>query len=212
MLTITNENNMELMARYGDKYFDLAIIDPNYGIGQDWKKRKHSCKKYSEEYKNDVLSNKEYFDEVFRVSKNWIIWGYNYYTHILPPTNYLICWDKVVSPKTGIFYSGFELAGTNIKIPAKIFQCPWDGGRKGKETGISKIHPHQKPILLYKWLLKKYAKPDYKILDTHLGSGSIAIACHDYDFDLTACEISSDHYKSAMKRINNHISQTKLSL
>lgn len=208
---ITNEDNLELMKRYPDNYFDLAIVDPPYGIGEDWKKRKNTAKKYAGTYNNESIPDKRYFDELKRVSKNWIIWGWNYYTDFFSPTNYLIIWDKKVPEKT-CFYSQVEIAATSIKIPASIFRHSWDGGRKEAETGIAKIHPHQKPIALYKWLLDKYAKKGHKILDTHLGSGSIAIACHDYNFELTACEFDEVYYSAALKRIKNHIGQTSLNL
>ena len=209
MIKITNEDNMELMARYPDNHFDLAIVDPPYGIGADWKKRKNTAKKYAGNYKNESIPDKKYFDELMRVSKYWIVWGWNYYTDFFPPTNYLIVWDKKVPEKTA-FYSQVEIAATNIKIPAAIYRHSWDGARKEQETGTDKIHPHQKPIALYKWILTKYAKPGYKILDTHLGSGSIAIACHDYGFDLTACEIDTIHFNNTIKRIQNHVSQLSI--
>lgn len=209
MIKITNEDNMELMARYPDNHFDLAIVDPPYGIGADWKKRKNTAKKYAGNYTNESIPDKKYFDELMRVSKYWIVWGWNYYTEFFPPTNYLIVWDKKVPEKTA-FYSQVEIAATNIKIPAAIYRHSWDGARKEQETGTDKIHPHQKPIALYKWLLNKYAKSGYKILDTHLGSASIAIACHDYGFDLTACEIDTIHFNNAVKRINNHVSQLSI--
>lgn len=209
MIKITNEDNMQLMARYPDNHFDLAIVDPPYGIGADWKKRKNTAKKYAGGYTNESIPDKRYFDELMRVSKYWIVWGWNYYTEFFPPTNYLIVWDKKVPEKTA-FYSQVEIAATNIKIPAAIYRHSWDGARKEQETGTDKIHPHQKPIALYKWLLTKYAKSGYKILDTHMGSASIAIACHDYGFDLTACEIDSIHFNNAVKRINNHVSQLSI--
>lgn len=208
-ITITNEDNMEMMSRYPDNYFDLAIVDPPYGIGEDWKKRKNTSKKYKGNYKNSTIPDSQYFKELTRVSKNWIIWGWNYYTEHFPPTNYLIVWDKKMSEKTS-FSSQLEIAATNIKIPSVIYRHSWDGARKEKETGIDKIHPHQKPIALYKWLLNKYAKPGDKILDTHLGSGSIAIACHDYGFELTACELDEYHYNNSIIRIKNHVSQLTL--
>ncbi|EPL7679813.1 DNA methyltransferase [Elizabethkingia anophelis] len=203
-ITITNEDNMELMARYPDGYFDLAIVDPPYGIGEDWKKRKNTSKKYKGAYNNESIPDKKYFNELMRVSKNWIVWGWNYYTDFFSPTNYLIIWDKKVPEQTA-FYSQVEIAATNIKIPAAIYRHSWDGARKELETGVEKIHPHQKPIALYKWLLGKYAKPGDKILDTHIGSGSIAIACHDFGYELTACEIDNIYFDSACKRIKHYI-------
>ncbi len=205
MLTITNEDNMEMMVRYPDKYFDLAIVDPPYGIGQDWKKRNKGAKHLETSYKNAAIPDKEYFEELKRVSKNQIIWGYNYYTEHLGSTNYLIVWDKQSNNNQVFKYSKFELAYTTIKIPANIVSIPWDGYRMGKETGKKKIHPHQKPVELYGWILMNYAKPGYKIIDTHLGSGSIAIACEEYGFDLTACEIDPLIFNRAFKRVDQHI-------
>jgi len=212
MLTITNEDNMQLMARYKDKHFDLAIVDPPYGIGKDWEKRNKGKKHESTSYENESIPDENYFKELVRVSKNQIIWGYNYYTQYLGSTNYLICWDKQSNNNDVFMYSNFELAYTSMKKPARLVSIPWDGYRMGSETGKSKIHPHQKPINLYKWVLEKYANDGDKILDTHLGSGSIAIACHDYGFDLTACELDEYHYKRTMKRINNHTAQQLLNL
>ena len=198
-ITITCEDNMALMARYPDKYFDLAIVDPPYGIGQNFNHR------FDKVYEN-IAPNKEYFKELFRVSKNQIIWGGNYFTDNLNVSKSWICWDKLQSaPK----FSDFELAWTSFDIVANIFKYCNNGGFVA--IGINKkIHPTQKPIALYKWILDKYAKQGHKILDTHLGSGSIAIACHDYGFELTACELYKEYYDASVKRIKNHISQQKL--
>jgi site-specific DNA-methyltransferase (adenine-specific) len=209
-MNITNEDNMELMARYPDKYFDLAIIDPPYGIEEITGKESangrgkiHSKRllgKTSNKFREwDKAPTKEYFEELFRVSKNQIIWGGNYFQ--LPIYRCPIVWDKCQPWET---FSQIELAWTSFNMPASIFKFD-------NRTG-GKIHPTQKPIKLYKWLLDKYAKPNDKILDTHLGSGSIAIACHDYNFDLTACELDTEYYDAAMKRINNHKKQLKLFL
>jgi site-specific DNA-methyltransferase (adenine-specific) len=204
MVEITCEDCMALMRRYPDKYFDLAIVDPPYGIGQDWKKRDKGHKFAETTYKNESMPTRDYFDELFRVSKNQIIWGYNYFTNILGPTNYLIVWDKMCGNNKAIHYSKCELAYTSIRIPANIYSIIWNGYTRGKETGDKKIHPHQKPLLLYKKLLIDYAKPGYKILDTHLGSGSSAIACIDMGCDLTGCELDRDYYEGAMERIKEH--------
>jgi len=209
-ITLHNMDNMEFMRTVPDKYFDLAICDPPYGIGQDWKKRNKGAGYKDTTYKNDSIPDVVYFEEVKRVSKNYIFWGWNYYTEILGPTNYLICWDKQSAENESFYYSQFELASTSIRIPANMVSIPWDGYRMGKETGKKKIHPHQKPIGLYKWLLKNYAKEGDKILDTHLGSGSIAIACHDYKFELVGTEIDSDYFNAAVKRLKQHVAQTTL--
>jgi site-specific DNA-methyltransferase (adenine-specific) len=208
MITVTCEDCMDLMARYPDKYFDLAVVDPPYGIGETWKHNSRSNNLYTHEssYKNNKIPTKKYFDELFRVSENQIIWGYNYFTEILGPTNYLIFWDKLCNANMD-FYSQGEIAYTSIRKPLQIIKVPWDGCRMGKETGTKKIHPHQKPVELYKRLLEKYARPGWKILDTHLGSGSIAVACLDMGYNLTACEIDKDYYEAAMERIKIHQAQ-----
>lgn len=216
MLTITNEDNMVLMARYPDKYFDLAIVDPPYGINAPNMaatpaQRKNGNKRLnggSGKLKNRTLNTAkidwdnsiptdEYFDELFRVSKNQMIWGGNYFG--LPPTRCVICWDKCQPWEN---FSQIELAWTSFDTPAQLYKFD-------NRTG-NKIHPTQKPIELYKWVLAKFAKEGDKILDTHLGSGSIAIACHDYKFELTACELDAEYFDKAMKRIEQHTAQTQL--
>ena len=204
-MNITNEDNMELMARYPDNYFDLAIVDPPYGLqrlkkinkGDKIHKQTDLGKNYNNSKPNDI-----YFNELFRVSKNQIIWGANNF--VLPPSEYFCIWDK----KQG--YPNFArceyaYVSMGLKKPAKIFEHGIH-----QYLGQDKIHPTQKPVALYKWILTKYAKQGDKILDTHLGSGSIAIACHDLEYDLTACELDKEYYDAAMKRINNHKKQLKL--
>jgi site-specific DNA-methyltransferase (adenine-specific) len=228
-LNITNEDNMELMARYPDNYFDLAIVDPPYGIGASKqsqssskiKGRKNSIVKRStlnsKNWDNDIPT-KDYFNELFRVSKAQIIWGGNYFP--LPLINSWIVWNKLQVLETR---SDGEMAWTSFKRPLKIVPLLQDGFKRGQNVGYNQpviynepfsgkqtIHPTQKPVALYKWLLSNYAKEGDKILDTHLGSGSIAIACHDYGFDLTACELDAEYYQKAMQRINNHLAQQKL--
>jgi site-specific DNA-methyltransferase (adenine-specific) len=191
---------MELMARYPDNYFDLAIVDPPYGLGKKiYSGGTIGCKfqtLFGENKWDNETPKKEYFNELFRVCKNQIIWGGNYFD--LPPTRTILCWDKLKGDNN---FSMWEMAWTSFDEPAKIFRQSSMGDR---------IHPTQKPVALYKWLLDKYAKPNDKILDTHLGSGSIAIACHDYGFDLTACELDKEYFDKAMTRINNHVAQQKL--
>jgi site-specific DNA-methyltransferase (adenine-specific) len=242
-ITITNEDNMELMARYPDNYFDLAIIDPPYGI-ERFKKpsgttRFKSSKLMQEEGLTwDNKPSDEYWSELFRVSKNQIIWGANNF--ILPPTEYFLIWNK---KQTVDNFAGAEYAWVSLglKTPAKVFDY---GIHKHNHT--EKIHPTQKPIDLYKYILDTYAicktcknehgyyedvagdggskmwqhcedcyheeteTNGFKILDTHLGSGSIAIACHDYGFELTACELDKEYYDKAIERIKNHTNQQKL--
>jgi site-specific DNA-methyltransferase (adenine-specific) len=197
------------MARYPDKHFDLAIVDPPYGIGTDWKKRNKRQEYIDTTYKNDRPPPVGYFIELERVAKERIIFGYNYFTEYLGPTNYLIVWDKKSNNNDVFCYSQAEIAYTSIHKPVQLISVPWDGYRMGKETGIKKIHPHQKPIELYKIILARYAQPGWKILDTHMGSGSSAIACDDMGFDYTACEIDRDYYNAAMERIREYRRQRK---
>jgi len=214
MIQITNEDNMELMARYPDNYFDLAIVDPPYGIGMDGdinikKKDRPSTwdkiNKYQKKEWDNEIPNREYFDELFRVSKNQIIWGGNYFTEYLQPSKCWIFWDKLFD-KTFNFSHG-ELAWTSFnKQLLKVTKSSKAESNGGKD----RIHPTQKPYYIYKFILNNFAVNGDKILDTHLGSGSIAIACHDYGFDLTACELDKEYYDKAMERLNNHMAQTKL--
>lgn len=211
-LDLRNCDCMDLMSEFPDKHFDLAIVDPPYGIGKTWNKKKKGTRGDFNEntYKNKKPPEGSYFKELFRVSKEWIIWGSNYYSHWLTESNNLICWDKECTYAKE-FRSEFELAQTSIKrYPALIFRIPWSGGRKGNETGIKTIHPHQKPISLYSKQLELYGTPGGKILDTHLGSGSIAIACHYMGFDLTGCELDKDYYAAAMKRIKEETKQISM--
>jgi site-specific DNA-methyltransferase (adenine-specific) len=201
MLTITCEDCMDLMSRYTDKHFDLAIVDPPYGAGNHHQRNKQitgkKCFSYGPKEKIglwDIAPKQQYFDELFRVSDKQIIWGGNYFG--LPPVRNFIIYYKTNIPE-GFNMAACEYAWTNIAGNAAVFKyhpLP-DNGR---------FHPAQKPVALYKWLLSRYAKPGWKILDTHLGSGSTAIACHDLGFDLTACEINRDYYASAMERIREY--------
>lgn len=218
-IRITNEDNMLLMARYPDKYFDLAIVDPPYGIGihkmnytQSTKGGVAKRRDYSSVTDWDsAIPTKEYFDELRRISKNQIVWGGNYFTEILPPTKGWILWDKRTEQKYNNDFADGEMAWTSFDKPLRIYRYLWSGMLQGNmKDKQQRIHPTQKPVALYKWLLDKYAKEGDKILDTHLGSGSIAIACHDYGFDLTACELDKEYYDKAIKRITNHTKQQKL--
>ena len=217
MITITNEDNMELMARYPDKYFDLAIVDPPYGINiqkmnytQSTKGGIAKRKDYSSVGNWDSETpNKEYFYELFRVSKNQVIWGGNYFE--LPLTKSWIIWDKKTEDKYSNDFADCEMAWNSFDKPAKIVRYLWSGMlQPNMKEKQKRIHPTEKPYQLYKWILDKYAKQGDKILDTHLGSGSIAIACHDYGFDLTACELDTEYYEAAMNRLKLHQAQLKL--
>ena len=198
-MLITNEDNMELMARYPDKYFDLAIVDPPYGIGINSSGRLGHYGGKGKKWDSDIPKEK-YFNELFRVSKNQIIWGGNYF--YLPPTRCFLIWDK--QQPEDVSFASCEFAWTSLSQSAKTFY------KRPQNADDYRIHPTQKPVALYKWILDKYAKEGDKILDTHLGSGSIAIACHDYKFHLTACELDKEYFDKAMQRINNHMAQQKL--
>jgi site-specific DNA-methyltransferase (adenine-specific) len=207
-IQITNEDNMALMARYPDNYFDLAIVDPPYGIGIDGQKKsinknpKHNRKEHTQKNWDNAIPTKEYFNELKRVSKNQIIWGANYFTEYLKPTKAWIFWYK---GQRDLTMSDGEMAWTSFDTVTRQFEL-----NRASLIAQNTFHPTEKPYKLYKWLLDKYAKPNDKILDTHLGSGSIAIACHDYGFELTACELDREYYDKAIQRIKKHTAQTKL--
>ena len=210
-MNITNECNMELMSRYEDNHFDLAIVDPPYGIGVTKNKRLNNIS--NKDWDNEI-PKKEYFEELKRVSKNQIIWGGNYFIEHLSNTRCYLNWDKLNHSDT---YADCEMAWTSFDKNAKIFKYMWDGNRYGfigaiKGVGKKSIrmHPTQKPIALYEWLLMNYAKEGDKILDTHLGSGSIAIACHNLKYDLTACELDKEYFDAAMERLKRHQQQIQM--
>lgn len=194
-IEITNENNLDLMKRYSDKYFDLAIVDPPYGIGISKDSIRHMHKKKN--WDNEIPS-KQYFDELFRVSKNQIIWGGNYFD--LPPSQGFYIWDKKQPENFSLAMC--EYAWSSIQKPAKIWSLS-----VMKEQ--NKIHPTQKPIELYEWLIMHNCEKGYKILDTHLGSGSIAIAIdiinkrEQLNLQFVGCELDADYYNKAIERIKN---------
>jgi site-specific DNA-methyltransferase (adenine-specific) len=208
---ITCEDNMELMARYEDNYFDLAIVDPPYGgndaigLKDNINNKKQATKRTDYKLFENKAPNSKYFDELKRVSKHQIIWGVNFYNNY-DLSGGRICWDK-----KGTAFGRAELAYYSNSKSVNVCEIVWNGmlqqDMKNKEV---RIHPTQKPVKLYEWLLMNYAKEGDKILDTHLGSGSIAIACHNLGFDLTACELDTDYYNAAMKRINEHKQQKRL--
>jgi site-specific DNA-methyltransferase (adenine-specific) len=191
---------MELMAQYPDKHFGLAIIDPPYGIGMAANPvRQKQAKKDWDSKPPD----QKYFIELQRVSKNQIVWGANHFIERIPKNSPCwIVWDK--QQPHNISLAAAELAWTSFKSPVKKYAC--------RPMGEYRIHPTQKPVKLYSWLLSNYAKPGDKILDTHLGSGSIAIACHYAKMHLTACEIDPDYFRDACERIARETSQTEFSL
>ena len=206
MTEVFNMDYMEAMAQMKDNEFDLAIVDPPYGIGKTWMKNRKGIKEFAGKYDNKEIPSDEYFQQLLRVSVNWIIWGANYYAGVWPSKN-VIVWDKECTWESDR-KSEIEIAVTNLNHrPAVIFRHAWAGGRKGPETGIKIIHPHQKPVALCKWLLKNYAKEGDSILDTHGGSFSLRIACHDMGFDFTGYEIDKDYFNAAEKRFQTHMQQ-----
>jgi site-specific DNA-methyltransferase (adenine-specific) len=211
-MKITNEDNMELMARYEDNYFDLAIVDPPYGIG-DFRNSK-SKKHHKKIDWNKNIPSKEYFDELNRVSKNKIIFGVNYYGKYVDDVGRIIH-DKTGGGKRNApkGLSDCDIASHSFGVNMKIYHYTSIGnviGNKIDWENQMRWHPCQKPISLYEWLLINYAKEGHKILDTHLGSGSIAIACHNLGYDLTACELDTEYYNAAMKRLKQHQQQLKM--
>ena len=196
MITITNEDNMLMMKRYEDNFFDLAIVDQPYGIGisSNPVRQQHTKKDWDNE-----IPTKEYFDELFRVSKNQIIWGGNYFD--LPPSQGFFIWDKKQPHDFSLAMC--EMAWSSLQKPAKMWTLSVLKER-------NKIHPTQKPVQLYEWLLMNNAEQGFKILDTHLGGGSIAIACHNLGYNLTACEIDKQYFTDAKERLR--IAQSQLTI
>lgn len=233
-MKITNEDNMTLMSRFPDNHFDWAIVDPEYGIGADnpsvkqaFVKQKNGSKiainqkKHKKKNWDSKPPEKKYFDELFRVSKNQIIWGVNYFNYNFGVGR--LVWNKLNGDADQY---GCEIAFNSVNNRTDIVNYLWAGMMQGrtpstnasvasvqkgnKKNNEKRIHPTQKPVLLYEWILDKYAKEGDKILDTNLGSGSIAIACHNRRLDLTACELDEEYYNDAIKRIDLHKRQLTL--
>ena len=210
-----NIDCMAAMAQMKDNQFDLAIVDPPYGIGESNKQRKNTpCKRWEAAKNNIPYKKKEwdknipdefYFKEIMRISKDQIIWGANYMTEYLPSRMGWIFWDK----KNGdTDFSDGELAWTSFNKALRKFEWMWSGFKKQRPE--DRIHPTQKPVALYNWLLKNYAKEGNTILDTHLGSGSSRIAAYDMGFDFTGYEIDVDYFEAQELRFANHIKQGSL--
>lgn len=210
MIELHHIDCMEFMRGLPDKAFDLAIVDPPYGIGADEQVECFSPSKFGNRHRkgwakkgwDDSPPPAEYFVEIKRVSCHQIIWGANYFLEHLPSSRGVLVWDKIQD------FSGsdFELAWTSFDTAAKSFRM----ARVMAYRFDDKIHPTQKPVALYRWLLKNYAKPGQRILDTHLGSGSIAIACDIEGFDLVGCELDGDYIAAARKRLAEHQAQPRL--
>lgn len=204
---------MDVMREFPDKHFDLAIVDPPYGIGVDGKNlianpsdADNKAMLEREHTWDSSPPNEEYFNELKRVSKNQIVWGGNYFLDHLGYCKAPVIWDKL---NGGSMYADGELAWTSKGLPKnlKIWRHQWCGAFKDSERGSTRQHPTQKPVALYKWLLANYAKSGMRILDTHLGSGSHAIACHYAGMHLTACEIDADYFAAATERIKRETQQ-----
>jgi len=202
---------MEFMKDKPDNYYDLAIVDPPYGIGEDGLKNHSRGKKalptlYSPKQWDNATPTDEYFRELLRVSKNQIIWGGNYFN--LGPASCFIVWDKQNGAND---FADCELAWSSFKSAVRIFRFRWAGMLQGnmREKEI-RVHPTQKPVQLYRWILTHYAKPGDKILDTHGGSFSSAIACHAEGFDLDICELDEDYFNDAVKRFKLNTIQERL--
>lgn len=204
---VFNECNMIGMARYPDKYFDVAIDDPPWGIGEDGGKNRRGKSKHIKKKWDNKPPGIEYFKELFRVSKNQIIWGGNYFPQFLTPSMGWICWDKKLDNSD---FSDFELAYTSFHRAAKIFRYSKNGGSRLPHALADIIHPCQKPVKLYRWILSNYAKPGYKILDPHMGSQSSRIAAYEMEMDYYGWENDRDYFNDGNNRFNNHTKQLKL--
>tara|TARA_R110002073_G_scaffold336232_1_gene531114 strand:+ start:1242 stop:1901 length:660 start_codon:yes stop_codon:yes gene_type:complete len=214
-LEIKNECNLELMKRYEDNHFDLAIVDPPYGIERFKKvtdnpseKDVHAKRFQGMGFVNDIKPTKEYWDELFRVSKHQIVFGANNFT--MPESEYFLIWDKKQA-MPNFARCEYAWVSMSLKKPAKIFEYSIH-----KHNQVNKIHQTQKPVSLYQWILTEYAKESWKILDTHLGSGSIALALdtvnkfEKMNLTLTACEIDPKAYEKTIKRIEQETRQESL--
>jgi site-specific DNA-methyltransferase (adenine-specific) len=220
---VTNEDCMEMMARHADNFFELAIVDPPYGIKESAhrnisRSKLAATKMYRKTVWDQHRPSSEYFAEVQRVSKNQIIFGGNYFADLLPPTSCYIVWDKV---NDGTNFADAELAWTSFKSATRIFRFMWNGMMQGtpgngtkmlgdKRRNEKRIHPTQKPVVLYKWILQHYAKAGDKILDTHLGSQSSRIAAFDLGFDFYGTELDEIYYHEACERFADYLGQERL--
>lgn len=200
-----NIDCMEAMKRLPDNYFQLSICDPPYGVGMsgyETRPKSGNGSKWQVKQWDSAAPTGSYFDELFRVSINQVIWGANHFTTALPNSRGWVLWSKDTN---GNFSDG-ELAFTSFDRPLRIFNFTWDGCRQGNNARNKerRIHPTQKPVALYKWLLTNYAKPGDKILDTHLGSQSSRIAAWDLGFDFYGCELDEDYFREGNERFERH--------
>lgn len=206
-MAISETYNMDClqgMKEYPDNYFQLAIVDPPYGIEKGFQANSRVAKYGQMKTVNDLKPKEDYFLELFRVSANQIIWGYNHLSDLLPTTKEFIFWYK---HQPVVSYSDGELAWTSFTKTAKCFDHPYFGSHNRDTV---RIHPTQKPVKLYEWLLMNYANEGDKILDTHLGSGSSRIACHNLKYDFVGFELDKDYFQAQEKRFKQHTAQTVL--
>ena len=208
-ITLYNCDCMDLLKQTPDNYYSLCIVDPPYGININVSMGRRKGDKKSNYHKfageDNGIPNEEYFKELFRVSKNQIIWGANYFCEYLPNGYGWIFWNK----KNGLdnMFSDGEFAFASKGIQSKYFECSVFHNLNG---GKDRVHPTQKPVQLYKWILNKYAKSGDTILDTHLGSGSSAIAAHDGGFEFTGIELDEEYYNAAKERLILHQRQLNI--
>ena len=206
-ITLYNMDCMELLKNTEDNYYDLAIVDPPYGIGANKEKEHNGWKSYGVKSWDNEIPKKEYFTELQRVSKNQIVWGGNYMTNFLKPKMCWLVWDK---GQRDFSLADGELAWTSFDKAMRIFSMSRGAALSDANKNGGKIHATQKPVKLYEWLLQNYAKEGDKILDTHLGSGSIAIACNRLKYELTATELDTDYFKASVKRYKEQTAQIQL--
>lgn len=233
---VENIDCMIAMRNFPDKFFDLAIVDPQYGIGESRRTQSRpttakqangsrlyvsTARKHKVSDWDDERPGPEYFEELQRVSRNQIIWGGNHFADLLPARSGWVVWDKV---NPGSDQSDCELAWTSFKIGVRQIEFMWNGMIQGKSLSEGRIaqgdksknepriHPTHKPMLLYRWLLQNYAKSGDRILDTHLGGGSSRIAAHDLGYEFYGYELDPDYFEAQEKRFAQHISQLTLQL
>lgn len=220
--TAYNMDCMEYMRTLPDKAFDLAVVDPPYGIGvmsMNYTKsgairtHGHSAAKrrdYRKQSEWDIKPGKEYFYELFRVAKRKIIWGGNYFSDMLPASKSFIVWDKRCTDEMRNDFSDCEYAWRDYGV-ARMFRYVWNGMIQGNmKAKEERFHPTQKPVALYAWIFANYAKPGDKILDTHLGSGSSRIAAYDAGLDFAGCEIDKEYFDLQEQRFQAYAAQERI--
>lgn len=217
-ITLLNMDCMDYMRGLPDKAFDLAIVDPPYGIGESGDRNKSRGKlAIAQDYKpfaggDKSAPDKEFFAELARVSKNQIVWGANHFADrlVCPASSCWVVWDKMTGDSD---FADCEIAYTSFKTAVRKFQFQWSGMLQGDmKNKEHRIHPTQKPVKLYQWLLSNYAKEGDRILDTHLGSGSSAIAAHYAGFEFVGMELDPDYYAAAVKRFHHETAQKAMQL